>query len=202
MKCNGSIRCHQSMWSLIESLESSHMLPPEHPRVLHPCNIGIAQRLIGVAGPEMWIWDHHEPVGTNLAWGFQVLRMETNWVQCLVKERVPEAGSEAIRRRTPDPLQALCRSVRLSPSGYHSFVYAAIELGTPLYVQANVILFCCTTTHYREKTLCGRVAGFDSVAELADALCPYASEEGLSVDLSPDKRVIKMSKESAAASCA
>ncbi len=186
---------------LTESLKCSHMLPPEHPLILHRRSTGIAERLVGAADPEMRIWEHHEPSGTNLAWGFKVLRMETNWMQCLVKERVPEAGSEAIRRRTADPLQSLCRSLRQAPAGYHSFAWATVAPGMPLYVQANVVLFCCTKTHYREKTLCGRVAGFDSVAELADALWPSAIAEGLSIDLSLDRRVITLSKDSAAASC-
>ncbi len=84
--------------------------------------------------------DLEQPDGTVIARDFTMLRMQTNRVLILLLERLPLVGPEAVGHCTVDPLQALCRAMRLAPPGYRCFEWTAAKQGAPLHVQADVVV--------------------------------------------------------------
>ena len=71
-------------------------------------------------------WEEED--GVELASGFCTLRVETNWMQCLVKEQLPLANEAALPwRHSLDRLEVLCSTVWLAPANYRHFEWAAAQ---------------------------------------------------------------------------
>lgn len=139
---------------------------------------------------------------TELSWGFTTLRMETNWVQLLLRERLPLATPQADERRAGplvDPLQALCRSLRLAPTSYRRFEWAPAQLGAPLQVETDI--FDSRDRDYFASSPHSRVTCSKSAAKLAAALRPFANAEGITVDVMLEDQVVVLSRNSSEPAC-
>ena len=155
---------------------------------------------MGAAGALTGEWEGED--STELEPGFSALCMRTNRVQLLIKERLPLAATQAAERRIVppvDPLQALCSSLRLTPTSYRRFEWAAAELGVPLQVEVDMLHR--GDDNYFARSPHSRVARFESVAELAAALRPFASAEGITVDVMPEDQVMVLSRNSSEPAC-
>ena len=134
--------------------------------------------------------------GTNLAWGFAAVRIETNHLECEAKEGPLLAGSGAAARRTAHPLQLLCRALRLAPTSYRRFEIAAAQPDAPISVfsvtEGNSALYQLDL-HQADT--------FECVAELAAEMRPFAVRESISVSLSEDERVVTLGRDKAEPAC-
>lgn len=137
-----------------------------------------------------------EGTGTELTHGFATLRMQTNHLQCCALESVHG------ETYTTDPVQVLCRAMRLAPACYRCFKMEAMQAHSSLQVEAEVTVVFCPDDEdgnscddydtegadddgirrlHREL-----VSVFDSIAELAAAMQQCTAAEGLRVSLSRD----------------
>ena len=76
--------------------------------------------------------------GTSLPLGFAALRMETFALRCVAMEAV---DSEARRRCTKDPVQLLCRALRMAPTCYRQFELVACQPDSALQITGNIAVF-------------------------------------------------------------
>ncbi len=124
-----------------------------------------------------------EGEGTALPLGFDVLRLETNWLYCGVDERLSRAGSEA--ESSQDPVQLLCRTLRLAPASYQRFELKEASPDRMLEVHSTINLSCADSSQSHSGT-----ANFQSIAQLAAAMQRFASIEELDVCFASDVQTI------------
>ena len=131
--------------------------------------------------------------GTKLAWGFAALRMHFETLHCAAEEWSPQASRpDAGNRCATDPVQLLCRALRLAPECYRRFELTAARPDAALRVEANVVLSWNENACWDEddKVYSRGEASFDSVAQLAAAMQRCAAEEGIEVALTSDDGTI------------
>ena len=136
--------------------------------------------------------------GTSIHGDFAAVRMEIKHLSFEAQERLPLAASEAeaLMRCCTDPVQLLCRSLRITPASFHRFELAAAEPGTPLQLEADVNV-CWGPSDAGHHVRPNRTVSFASVAELASALQPCAAAEGVSVFLSPEGPFVGLRRDGA-----
>ena len=125
--------------------------------------------------------------GTSLPVGFAALRLETNWLHCYAEEMMPYTEAEAEAFGSRDPVQLLCRALRLAPACYRRFELTARHPDAPLEIASAVL---CIYGSDQRKSDGGKAAKFGSVAELAVSMRQHAAAEGLTVQYLPDDRSI------------
>lgn len=69
--------------------------------------------------------------GTTLTRGFATLRMQTNGLHCSAEERARS------KRYTTDPVQLLCRALRMTPACYRRFEVVAAHPDLQMQVEAD-----------------------------------------------------------------
>ena len=153
----------------------------------------LLSKLIGAAGGVISLWQGD---GTDLPWGFAVVRMITTQWECLAKEGPPLAGSSATACPTLHPLQLLCRTLRLAPTSYRRYEIVAQPPNALLIVAADM-----RADQDGNQTHVRKVEGFRGVAEFAAALRPFAVREGISVQLIAGEQVVVLSRDAAEPAC-
>jgi len=132
-------------------------------------------------------WEDYE---TLLDQRFVAARLETNWVQCSMKSSMWLPGIEVVHRRIVEPVQLLCRTLRLAHISCRRFELTAAQPGAPLNIEADVAVYQDgELIQFRE------VASYDCVAKLAAAKRPFAVQEGLTVSFLADIEVIVLSRD-------
>ena len=121
--------------------------------------------------------------GSELARGFATLRLQTNRLQGRTEEQQCQSG-----HRTTDPVQLLCRMLRMAPACYRRFELAARRLDAPLQIQASILVVGGDWSH--ERLFRSKIVSCDGVAELAAAMRPCAQTEGLTVSVAPDEQSV------------
>ena len=150
------------------------------------CRLSIASRCY--AGGELLAW---AGIGTRLPQGFTSLRLETNDLFCSAKERLPHAVPEAeLENRAGNPVQLLCRALRMAPGCYSRFELAAQYRTLPLTLSGAVSVKSEDGQGWRGDG----GAQFDTVTELAAAMQQVAEMENLLVHLLPDEQTIAVSR--------
>ena len=125
--------------------------------------------------------------GCALTRGFTTLRLRTNRIQGQVEELQWHSGI-----RTTEPVQLLCRMLRMAPACYRRFELTARRPDAPLQIQTSVLV--TSEDWSRERVFRPKTASFDSVAELAAALQSCAQAEGLTVRVAPDEQCVILSR--------
>jgi len=135
--------------------------------------------------------------GTNLAWGFAAVRIQTNQLECLANEGPTLAGSKAAPRRTIHPLQLLCRALRLAPTSYCRFEITAAQPDAPI-----IVVSVTEGNSALDQLYLDQAGTFECcVAELAAWMRSFATREGISVVLSEDERVVTLGRDRAEPAC-
>ena len=125
--------------------------------------------------------------GTNLPMGFTTLRVETNQLHCYATGRPQQAEpAEAQGLLDRNPVQLLCRALRLAPACYRRFELAARHPDAPLQLSGAAVVVRTKQQPQRSR---GDVT-FGSAAELGAAMRQCAAAEGLAVHVLPDERGI------------
>jgi len=124
-------------------------------------------------------WDN----GCELTRGFTTVRLLTNRLQGRVEEGRSQSG-----HCTADPVQLLCRMLRMAPASYRRFELAARRPDAPLQIQTSVTVQGGDLS--REKVFRSKLVSCDGAAELAAALQLCAQTEGLTVRVAPDERYV------------
>ena len=126
--------------------------------------------------------------GNVLPQSFAALRVETNqlWIQSHERFSGPDAHTCQLHSAT-DPVQLLCRAVRLAPACYRRFVWTAADPAEPLHVNAAVRLSLDGMSAGRHPST---TATFECVKHLDAAVQQCAIEEHVNVSVSPDERSI------------
>ncbi len=155
-------------------------------------------RPAGCAAGRMVAW---EGDGTNVTWGFIAVRVETNRVQCLAEENPLDDGPGPHARHTTDPVQLLCRALRLAPACYRRLELVPDQSYMPFHVGGEVFYSWTDRDNAYDRLHDNAPASFDSVGELAAALQRCAAAEGLSVHCSTDERIVVLSRDSADREC-
>lgn len=140
-----------------------------------------------LAGGTVLEWGGRE---TTLPLGFDVLRLQSNGLQCYASEDVPFGAPADAGHHFGDAVQLLCRALRMAPA-----CYRRIELGAAHQEQRLEIVGGRHMYVGAKRVYCGspeKEANFDGIAELAAAMQHYAHTEvpKLSVLVSPDERTI------------
>ena len=128
-----------------------------------------------------------EGEGTELPLGFAVLRLETNALTCRAEERLQRAEDKT--KSSGDPVQLLCRALRLAPRCYHRLELAPRFPDTPLVIRNDLLLLCAGTNPLPRRDR-DREATFANIAELAAAMRHFGAAEAIDVCLTPDEQTI------------
>ncbi len=128
-----------------------------------------------------------ESCATAFPRAFTALRLEANWLWCMVSKRLAHDGSGAQRSCTGDAVHLLCRALRLAPVCYRQFSFAAHLLdGRRNKLRVMGILLNNDEDEPGSHGHTYLRREFGSVADLAAAMGQFAGIEGLSVQLSLD----------------
>ncbi len=122
------------------------------------------------------------------------MRMRANTLCCWAEEWMTHSGVESDGRCTTDPVQLLCRALRLTPVCYRRFEIAAAQPDAPIVVKSEVFLCWPDEREHRSKS-----ASFEGLAQLEAAVRREATKEGLCSRLSPDQRSIVVHRADAGA---
>jgi len=125
--------------------------------------------------------------GTELPPGFAVLRLETNALSCSAEERLQHARDKTKSSR--DPVQLLCRALRLAPRCYRRLELAPQFPDKPLVIRGDLLLLCAGTKPFPRRDR-DREATFANIAELAAAMQGFDAAEAINVCLTPDEQTI------------
>ena len=124
-----------------------------------------------------------EGVGSDLPLGFTLLRLETNALYCGAVEQLPGSGTEG--KFPMDPVQVLCRALRLAPPSYSHTELKTAYPGKRFEVWSDLALLCTNSENSGP-----RKAKFESIAELAAAMQHFTSVEKLEVCVAPDGQTV------------
>ena len=150
----------------------------------HPRMAGVRirnQPLIGLsrlADGRMVAWSSP---GTRLPQGFVTLRLRTNTLKCCAVEEFRTDG-----RYTTEPVQLLCRVLRLAAESYRTFEIRPAEPDVLLHVEADVSLFVDEDTEIQR---CHSTKSSYTFGELAAAMKRCGAAEGLIVVSLPDQGI-------------
>ena len=92
------------------------------------------------------------------------------------------------------PLQLMCRALRLTPACYSYFELSAANPHAPVHIEARVSL----SGWYSGPNSVEGAVSFDSIAELATAMSQFAVMEGLRMRMLPGARGIVLQRANAA----
>ena len=163
------------------------------------CVTGVSlSTLAGNAEGEMVAW---EGDGTDITWGFAAIRVETGRMQCIAEEQPLDDQPGACTRQTTDPVQLLCRALRLAPACYRRLELKPDKWDMPFCIGGEMYYDWMDRDNAYDRLYANTPASFDSISELAAALQRCAAAEGLTVHCRLDELIVVLSRNSAEPSC-
>jgi len=120
--------------------------------------------------------------GTRVARGFAALRMQTNRLKCWAEVPIRADG-----RYVTEPVQLLCRALRLTPPCYRRFELTAAQPQEWLDIQAEVSVYAEDDTIMPHRTT---AKSSYPVGELAAAMRRRGVAEDLDVVLSRHNTIV------------
>ena len=174
-----SLTCHGVSSCVRSSTGTEAGLPLKHDLVM-------LLTLASVADGAVLAW---EGTYTSLPLGYSVLRIQTSSLLCSAKQPQEDTEHDAVLvHYAGDPVQLLCRALRLAPECYQCFELAPKYSTQPMHFKISGAV--SIESEDGQDLLDGGELSLDSVAELAAAMQHFADVENLRVHMSPDEQTI------------